>query len=257
MEEKGVLSRRLERLYMDYIEIEKILKRLRDIKRQCSYRSLVSRPKATRTVRMAVEADVRRDEEFGKMTKGCMKFDVGDEFWTEVSQRFGMPRNECFNRWINNVEQLGRKPLRGEVAEAKRMREGGADWIEMSRGMGCTPFRLFCEYVRSNTVSVPKMWGDDEDKLLEQGVEKYGLSRWRYVSRMVGTRTGKECAMRFYFLNKNVRKGKWTQDEKDRLMEGVEAHGEGDWRSVSTHVKTRNPIQCRSKYISETKPRDK
>ncbi|CAD25462.1 MYB-LIKE TRANSCRIPTION FACTOR [Encephalitozoon cuniculi GB-M1] len=253
MEEKGSLSKRLERLYMDYIEIEKILKKLRDIKKQCSYRSTIAKLKPRGNGPMVVEADVRQDEEFSKATKRCMKFDLYDPFWEEVSKRFNISRNECFNRWINNVEDLDRRLSRSDMAWVKQMSEEGKDWIEMSKEMKCRPFKVFTEHLRLNTMSAPKMWTLEEDKLLEQGVEKYGLSRWRYVSKIVGTRTGKECAMRFYFLNKNVQKGKWTEDERERLMEGVRIYGEGDWRNVSTHVMTRNPIQCRSKYIGEAK----
>ncbi|KAG5860094.1 putative Myb-like protein [Encephalitozoon hellem] len=253
MLEEGALSKRLEKLYMDYIEIEKILKRLRDIKRQCSYKSTAAKPKKKESVSLSVEADMKLDESFRKATKNCMRFDLGDPFWKEISRRFNIPRNECFNRWINKVEDFDRKLCRNDMDRVKEMNDEGKDWIEISREMGCKPLKVFVEHLRLNTTSVPKMWSVEEDRLLEQGVEKYGLSKWRYVSKIVGTRTGKECAMRFYFLNKNVRKGKWTKDEKERLVEGVGIYGEGDWRGVSTHVMTRNPIQCRSKYMAETK----
>ncbi|ADM11702.1 MYB-like transcription factor [Encephalitozoon intestinalis ATCC 50506] len=255
MVEKGSLNKRLERLYMDYIEIEKILKRLRDIKRQCSYNNTIARLKPKGKVSISVEADIQRDKEFHKKTKNCMRFDLKDSFWKEMSEKFSISRNECFNKWINKEESLDKKLSKSDMARVKEMSEEGRDWIEISKEVGCRPFKVFTEHLRSNTISVPKMWSVEEDKLLEQGVEKYGLSKWRYVSKIVKTKTGKECAMRFYFLNKNFRKGKWTEDENERLMEGVNIYGEGDWRNVSTHVMTRNPIQCRTKYIGRTKSR--
>ncbi|AFN83189.1 MYB-like transcription factor [Encephalitozoon romaleae SJ-2008] len=253
MLEKGALDKRLEKLYMDYIEIEKILKRLRDIKKQCSYRSTVIKPKIKGTGSLFVDADMKLDEDFQKATKNCMRFDLNDPFWKEISIRFNIPRNECFNRWINKVEDFDKKLCKSDMDTVKHMSDEGKDWIQIAKEMGCKPLKVFAEYLRLNSISTPKMWSLEEDRLLEKGVEKYGLSKWRYVSKIVGTRTGKECAMRFYFLNKNVQKGKWTKDEKERLFEGVEIYGEGDWRGVSTHVMTRNPIQCRSKYVAETR----
>lgn len=233
----------LERLYMEYIEIEKCIKRLREIKEQYSYRSLHTRLKARARAGM-IENDVERSRRFQERIAGCRRYDVDDPFWTEMSRMFGMSRNACYSRWINSRDRkLSKK-------EAEEIRPG--NWIETAREMECPPFRVFCEYVRRASADArPKLWTKDEDRLLEQGVAEHGTSRWRFVSRVVGSRTGKECAMRFYFLNKNVRKGKWSEDEERRLAEGVQMHGEGEWRSISNHVMTRNPMQCRSKFLDD------
>lgn len=251
--ENRVLNERLEKLYMEYIGIEKKIRRLKEIKEQYTYRLTYANLRTKKKVVRIVENDVERSDRFKRATLGCNKFYLDDPFWTAMSSVFGIPRNECYNKWVNEVEEWDRKLTKSDVERVRSLRREGKDWVEMCREMRCPPFRMFCEYVRCGSASKLKMWMAEEDRLLEQGVAEHGTSRWRFVSRVVGTRTGKECAMRFYFLNKNVKKGRWSVDEEERLAEAVGMHGEGRWRDISNHVMTRNPIQCRTKYFDEVR----
>ncbi|KAM0672133.1 Myblike DNAbinding domain-containing protein [Ordospora colligata] len=253
IENSNDLDRKLEQLYMDYVEIEKIVSRLKDIKKRCTYRSEFAKIVAKRKTGISVEMDSRDEERFCKTTKGCMRFDLNDDFWNEMSKMFNAPRNECFNRWINRVEDYSKNLSKKDAGIINSLIQERNDWLEISAKMHCRPFDAVRLYLGINTDSMPKMWTSEEDGLLEKGVEKHGLSKWRYVSKVVGTKTGKECAMRYYFLNKSVKKGKWSDDEKLRLVHAVDICREGDWRCVSNHVMTRNPIQCRSKYIKLNK----
>ncbi|KAH9411227.1 putative myb-like protein [Ordospora pajunii] len=249
VEGRSDLDRKLEELYIDYVEIEKIINRLKDIKKRCTYKNEFAKVLMKRKSGMNVEMDVREEERFCKVTKGCMRFDLDHEFWNEISKMFNTPRNECFNRWINRVEAFDKILNKKDATIINSLVQEGNDWLEISAKMHCRPFDAVRLYLGINTDTIPKMWTSEEDSLLEEGVEKHGLSKWRYVSKVVKTKTGKECAMRFYFLSKNVKKGKWSDDEEQRLVHAVSICKEGDWRCVSNHVMTRNPIQCRSKYI--------
>lgn len=252
-EERRMLNERLERLYMQYINVERCIKRLREIKDQYSYRSIPTKLKGKKRAFTVVDTDVKIENRFKDATKGCNKFVLEDPFWMEVSGTFNISRNECYNKWINEVEAFDIKVSKKELGKIVSMVDEKKDWLEISKELLCFPFRIFTEYVRAGLNSKPKMWTQEEDRLLEQGLAEYGASRWRFVSRIVGTKTGKECAMRFYFLNKNIKKGKWAIDEEARLVEALGIYSEGDWRSVSNHVMTRNPIQCRRKYFDELK----
>lgn len=241
---------------MNYIEVEKCIKKLKDIKESYSRKAAYGRLKHRKKTE-TVGSDMKLEKKFEETTRGCGRFDLKDSFWTEVSELFGISRNACYNKWINTVDDLNNKLSKKDLSLVNRMVGEGKDWLRMSKEILCPPFVIFKEYMRSGVSPKPKMWSEEEDRLLEEGVIEYGASKWRFVSRLVGTKTGKECAMRFYFLNKNVKKGRWSEDEERKLVKAVEICGEGDWRGVSNHVMTRNPIQCRSKYVDEIKVQGK
>ncbi|GAN02561.1 histone H2A deubiquitinase MYSM1-like [Mucor ambiguus] len=41
-------------------------------------------------------------------------------------------------------------------------------------------------------------------------------------------------------------KTRWNEEEDDLLKEALVKHGYGNWRLISEHVKTRNPLQCKN-----------
>lgn len=55
-------------------------------------------------------------------------------------------------------------------------------------------------------------------------------------------------------VNNNSLSGRWTSEEHDRFMEGINKFGM-DWRAISEHVGTRTLIQVGFWYFSQTKVR--
>ena len=37
---------------------------------------------------------------------------------------------------------------------------------------------------------------------------------------------------------------KWSQEEDNKLLELVEIYGNRNWKKISEHMETRNPVQC-------------
>ena len=59
------------------------------------------------------------------------------------------------------------------------------------------------------------------------------------------------------FDEKNTMSGRWTADEHDRFLEGLELFGRRKWGKIAEHVQTRTVIQVRShaqKYFKKRAP---
>ncbi|KAG0322649.1 DNA binding transcription coactivator transcription factor [Dissophora globulifera] len=90
-------------------------------------------------------------------------------------------------------------------------------------------------------------WSAAEVELFQELVDPSGANQWEEISRALGTRSAIQCHSQFKTVMHSGVKGKWTEDEVDRL---VEAHGMfgNDWQQVARHVETRAPGQVRQKW---------
>lgn len=98
-------------------------------------------------------------------------------------------------------------------------------------------------------------WTNREEVLLQEGVSIYGNTgrhgEWQKIAEHVGSRTSVQCMHKWSrSMNPNIRHGRWTEKDKDRLMEAVQAIGEGNWRAIADMAFSgaRTPDQCRQRY---------
>uniref|UniRef100_A0A7S2EYC9 HTH myb-type domain-containing protein n=1 Tax=Trieres chinensis TaxID=1514140 RepID=A0A7S2EYC9_TRICV len=49
-----------------------------------------------------------------------------------------------------------------------------------------------------------------------------------------------------YLMKDGIKSGRWDPAECKRFGSAIRIFGEGDWKSISVHVKTRTPNQCKS-----------
>ncbi|EAY15574.1 Myb-like DNA-binding domain containing protein [Trichomonas vaginalis G3] len=60
----------------------------------------------------------------------------------------------------------------------------------------------------------------DEDALLTQLVQNYGIFDWDTIAQKMNNRTPRQCRDRWnYYLNPNVKNRPWTPDEENILIE--------------------------------------
>ena len=93
-----------------------------------------------------------------------------------------------------------------------------------------------------------KKWTDEEDFMLLNLVDnKYG-KKWRFIAMHFPKKSKFECYTRHIQINPNIKKGKWSQEEDDKIINLVKEHGY-DWAKISNLIRNRTSKQIRSRYI--------
>ncbi|KAK3372316.1 Homeodomain-like protein, partial [Podospora didyma] len=104
-----------------------------------------------------------------------------------------------------------------------------------------------------------QVWTAEEDRLLSMAVAKEtpqnGTISWHRVAAHLQGRNNKDCRKRWHYSIANtIRKGTWTREEDQKLLEAVEVYGPR-WSKIAESVGTRNGDQCWKRWYDCLDPR--
>ncbi|OXB76347.1 UNVERIFIED_CONTAM: hypothetical protein H355_006758 [Colinus virginianus] len=110
--------------------------------------------------------------------------------------------------------------------------------------------QLIYRWTKSVDPSLKKgPWTPEEDAMLLAAVEKYGERDWYKIRMEVPGRSDAQCSDRYLkALHRDVKKGKWSSEEEEQLIDLVQKHGLGHWSKIASELPHRTRSQCLSKW---------
>jgi hypothetical protein len=95
-------------------------------------------------------------------------------------------------------------------------------------------------------------WTTEEDFALKDAVEKHNGEDWA-ISELVPGRTNKQCWNRWNDdlhpkSDDTARKGDWTTEEDDKLVDAVEKYNGMNWQETAALVPGRTKKQCQNRW---------
>jgi len=94
-------------------------------------------------------------------------------------------------------------------------------------------------------------WSVQEDKLLEQWIEKNGPRKWNQCGRFITGRTGKQCREHWNnCLNPELIKGEWTPEEDFLIMHFYEKCN-GSWKKIIPLFSGRTENSIKNRFFSQ------
>ncbi|NWV14444.1 SNPC4 protein, partial [Ptilonorhynchus violaceus] len=110
--------------------------------------------------------------------------------------------------------------------------------------------QLIYRWTKSVDPSLKKgRWTPEEDAMLMAAVKNYGERDWYKIRTEVPGRSDAQCRDRYLkSLHWDVKKGKWSLEEEEQLIELVQKHGLGHWSKIASELPHRTGSQCLSKW---------
>ncbi|NXC88314.1 SNPC4 protein, partial [Cercotrichas coryphoeus] len=179
--------------------------------------------------------------------------------WQTIAQELGTHRTpfQCLQKYQIYNKDLKRKEWTKEEDQmllelVQEMRVGShIPYKKIAYYMeGRDSAQLIYRWTKSVDPSLRKgAWTPEEDAMLMAAVEKYGEKDWYKIRAEVPGRNDVQCRERYLkVLHWNLKKGKWSLEEEDQLIELVQKHGRGHWSKIASDLVHRTGSQCLSKW---------
>ncbi|KFV10252.1 snRNA-activating protein complex subunit 4, partial [Pterocles gutturalis] len=197
------------------------------------------------------------EEEIERLKKIAAEHNYLD--WQTIAQELGTNRTpfQCLQKYQVYNKDLKRKEwTKGEdqmlLELVQEMRVGShIPYKKIAYYMeGRDSAQLIYRWTKSVDPSLRKgPWTPEEDAMLLAAVKKYGECDWYKIRTEVPGRSDAQCRDRYLkALHCDVKKGKWSLEEEEQLIELVQKHGLGHWSKIASELPHRTGSQCLSKW---------
>ncbi|KAM9271504.1 snRNA-activating protein complex subunit 4 isoform 1-T1 [Morus bassanus] len=179
--------------------------------------------------------------------------------WQTIAQELGTNRTpfQCLQKYQVYNKDLKRKEWTKSEDQmllelVQEMRVGShIPYKKIAYYMeGRDSAQLIYRWTKSVDPSLKKgPWTPEEDAMLLAAVKKYGERDWYKIRTEVPGRSDAQCRDRYLkALHCDVKKGKWSLEEEEQLIELVQKHGLGHWSKIASELPHRTGSQCLSKW---------
>ncbi|NXK36468.1 SNPC4 protein, partial [Piprites chloris] len=197
------------------------------------------------------------EEEIERLKRIAAKHNYLD--WQTIAQELGTNRTpfQCLQKYQIYNKDLKRKEWTKAEDQmllelVQEMRVGShIPYKKIAYYMeGRDSAQLIYRWTKSVDPSLKKgPWTPEEDAMLLAAVKKYGEKDWYKIRTEVPGRSDAQCRDRYLkALHWDVKKGKWSLEEEEQLIELVEKHGLGHWSKIASELPHRTGSQCLSKW---------
>ncbi|XAR63109.1 hypothetical protein NMG60_11022935 [Bertholletia excelsa] len=98
-------------------------------------------------------------------------------------------------------------------------------------------------------------WTEEEDKILIAAVEKFQGKNWKKIAECLPNRTDVQSLHRWQkVLNPNLKKGGWTKEEDEIILEQFHKKGNKKWSEIAKSLTGRIGKQCRERFYNHLNP---
>ncbi|NXJ23299.1 SNPC4 protein, partial [Dicrurus megarhynchus] len=197
------------------------------------------------------------EEEIERLKQIAAKHNYLD--WQTIAQELGTNRTpfQCLQKYQIYNKDLKRKEWTKDEDQmllelVQEMRVGShIPYKKIAYYMeGRDSAQLIYRWTKNVDPSLKKgSWTPEEDAMLMAAVKKYGGKDWYKIRTEVPGRSDAQCRDRYLkALHWDVKKGKWSLEEEEQLIELVQKHGLGHWSKIASELPHRTGSQCLSKW---------
>ncbi|NWW81348.1 SNPC4 protein, partial [Climacteris rufus] len=197
------------------------------------------------------------EEEIERLEQIAAKHNYVD--WQSIAQELGTSRTpfQCLQKYQIYNKDLKRKEWTKSEDQmllelVQEMRVGShIPYKKIAYYMeGRDSAQLIYRWTKSVDPNLKKgPWTPEEDAMLVAAVEKYGERDWYKIRTEVPGRSDAQCRDRYLkALHWDVKKGRWSLEEEEQLIELVQKHGLGHWSKIASELPHRTDSQCLSKW---------
>ncbi|XP_074871532.1 snRNA-activating protein complex subunit 4 isoform X2 [Carettochelys insculpta] len=197
------------------------------------------------------------EEEIEKLKEIAAKHDCLN--WQTIAQELGTKRSafQCLQKFQTYNKDFKRKEWTKEEDQmllhmVQEMRVGShIPYKKIAYYMeGRDSMQLIYRWTKCVDPRLRKgFWTPEEDAKLLAAVAKYGARDWYKIRTEVPGRSDTQCRDRYvHALHRDVKKGRWSLEEEEELVDLVEKHGVGHWTKIAAELPHRTGTQCLSKW---------